>query len=132
VAEQKVGIDQAAAQVLAQPCSCWGGRMFVIETFEAGCQPRHRSTANEDRHLTSESATFRTPTAKGFPRGPMIRYAAARPNTSWERHFAPRAALKRIVNATQSQPIGQTSGHNYLISEPRRLPHTHSRAIKSP
>jgi hypothetical protein len=45
VAEQKVGIDQAAAQVLAQPCPCWGGRMFVIETFEAGCQPRHRSTA---------------------------------------------------------------------------------------
>ena len=45
VAEEKVEIDPAAAQVLAQPCPCCGGRMFVIETFEAGCQPRHRPTA---------------------------------------------------------------------------------------
>jgi Putative transposase len=42
VAEEKVEIDPAAAQPLAQPCPCCGGRMFVIETFEAGCQPRHR------------------------------------------------------------------------------------------
>ena len=45
VAEEQVEIDPAAAQVLAQPCPCCGGRMFVIETFEAGCQPRHRPTA---------------------------------------------------------------------------------------
>ena len=32
-------------QSLAHPCPCCGGRMFVIETFEAGCQPRHRPTA---------------------------------------------------------------------------------------
>jgi hypothetical protein len=32
------------AQPLALPCPCCGGRMFVIETFEAGCQPRHRPT----------------------------------------------------------------------------------------
>jgi len=29
---------------LSQPCPCCGGRMFVIETFEPGCQPRHRPT----------------------------------------------------------------------------------------
>ena len=34
-----------ATQVLANPCPCCGGRMFVIETFDAGCQPRHRPTA---------------------------------------------------------------------------------------
>ena len=45
VAEEKVEIDPAAAQVLAQPCPCCGGRMFVIEIFDAGCQPRHRPTA---------------------------------------------------------------------------------------
>jgi len=45
MAEEKVEIDPAAAQVLAQPCPCCGGRMFVIDTFEAGCQPRYRSTA---------------------------------------------------------------------------------------
>jgi hypothetical protein len=33
------------AQPLAHPCPCCGGRMFVIETFEPGCQPRHRPTA---------------------------------------------------------------------------------------
>src|SRR5882724_1370706 len=42
-AEAEIEIDPAAA--LAQPCPCCGGRMFVIETFEAGCQPRHRPTA---------------------------------------------------------------------------------------
>jgi hypothetical protein len=34
--------DPAAAQPLARPCLCCGGRMLVIETFEAGCQPPHR------------------------------------------------------------------------------------------
>ena len=43
-AEAAVEIDPAAAQPLAKPCPCCGGRMFVIETFEAGCQPRHRPT----------------------------------------------------------------------------------------
>ena len=33
------------AQPLAHPCPCCGGRMIIIETCEAGCQPRHRPTA---------------------------------------------------------------------------------------
>ena len=37
--------DADAAQPLAHPCPCCGGRMIIIETFEAGCQPRHRPTA---------------------------------------------------------------------------------------
>jgi hypothetical protein len=41
-AEETVEIDPATAQPLAQHCPCCGGSMFVIETFEAGCQPRHR------------------------------------------------------------------------------------------
>src|SRR6266478_4403046 len=45
VAEEAPEIDPAVAQPLAQPCPCCGGRMFVIETFEAGCQPRYRPTA---------------------------------------------------------------------------------------
>ena len=32
-------------QPLAHPRPCCGGRMFVIETFEPGCQPRYRPTA---------------------------------------------------------------------------------------
>ena len=44
-AEEAVEIDPTATQVLASPCPCCGGRMIVIETFEAGCQPRHCPTA---------------------------------------------------------------------------------------
>ena len=45
VVEQAVEIDPMASHVLASPCPCCGGRMIVIETFEAGAQPRHRPTA---------------------------------------------------------------------------------------
>jgi Putative transposase len=44
-AQEEVEIDPAAAKPPAQSCPCCGGRMFVIETFEAGCQPRRRPTA---------------------------------------------------------------------------------------
>ena len=80
----------------------------------------------------SETATFRTQTTKRFPRWSITGYAAARPNTCPASHSAPHASPKRIVDATQSEPIGQTSGHSTVIPEPRPLPHTHSRAIKSP
>ena len=36
--------DTDPAQPLVHPCPCCGGRMIIIETFEAGCQPRHRPT----------------------------------------------------------------------------------------
>jgi hypothetical protein len=42
--EQAAEIDRAA-QALANPCPRCGGRMFVIETFEAGCQPCRRPNA---------------------------------------------------------------------------------------
>ena len=77
----------------------------------------------------SETETFRT--ANGFPRWSMTRYAAARPNTWPALHSAPRASPKRTVNA-QSKPVSQTGGRNNVIPEPRRLPHTHISAIKSP
>jgi Putative transposase/Transposase zinc-binding domain len=44
-AVEAVEIDPTATQVLPSPCPCCGGRMIVIETFEAGCQPRHCPTA---------------------------------------------------------------------------------------
>ena len=31
-------------RVLAHPCPCCGGRMIIIETFERGCEPKHRPT----------------------------------------------------------------------------------------
>ena len=80
----------------------------------------------------SKTATFRTPTTKGFPRWSMTGHADARPNISPTRHSVPPASQEPIVNAAQSKLINQTSGHNNVISELRRLPHAHSRAIKSP
>ena len=80
----------------------------------------------------SETATVRTRITKGFLRWSMSRYATARPDTCLAPHSAPRVFPKRTFNAAQSKLINQTSGHNNVISELRRLPHAHSRAIKSP
>jgi hypothetical protein len=38
----------AAPDALANPCPCCGGRMIVIETFDAGCQPRYAPTLRID------------------------------------------------------------------------------------
>jgi len=39
---QAVPIDEP--RTLPQPCPCCGGRMFIIETFARGCEPKHRPT----------------------------------------------------------------------------------------
>ena len=80
----------------------------------------------------SKTAKFHTRATKRVPRWSMTRYAAARPSTWLALPSAPHASPKPIVNATQSKPISRTCGHSNVIAEPRRLPHTHSRAIKSP
>jgi len=38
----EAGNDQP--RILPYPCPCCGGRMIIIETFAAGCQPKHRPT----------------------------------------------------------------------------------------
>jgi hypothetical protein len=38
----------AASDAPTIPCPCCGGRMIVIETFEAGCQPRYGTTIRID------------------------------------------------------------------------------------
>jgi hypothetical protein len=45
IADRAVETDPAATQLLANPCPCCGGRMFIIETFRAGYYPRYRPTA---------------------------------------------------------------------------------------
>jgi hypothetical protein len=37
---QAPATDQACA--LPHPCPCCGSRMFIIEFFEPGCEPKHR------------------------------------------------------------------------------------------
>jgi hypothetical protein len=32
------------SRTLPKPCPCCGGRMFIIEVFTAGCDPKHRPT----------------------------------------------------------------------------------------
>jgi len=38
----EAALDQPS--VLQRPCPCCGDRMIVIETFDRGCQPKHRPT----------------------------------------------------------------------------------------
>jgi Putative transposase len=40
---QAPATDQACA--LPHPCPCCGGRMFIIEFFEPGCEPKHRPSS---------------------------------------------------------------------------------------
>ena len=46
--DDEAGADDATGYALPTPCSRCGGRMIVIETFEAGCQPCHTLTIRID------------------------------------------------------------------------------------
>ena len=46
--EDEAAADDGAQSALATPCPCCGGRMIVIETFQAGCQPRYAPTIRID------------------------------------------------------------------------------------
>ena len=46
--EDEAAADDATTSALATPCPCCGGRMIVIETFDAGCQPRYAPTLRID------------------------------------------------------------------------------------
>ena len=39
--------DPGMSEALARPCPCCGSPMLVIETFERGCEPRHRPSPPE-------------------------------------------------------------------------------------
>ena len=43
---QQASLATEATDKPVHPCPCCGGRMIIIETFEAGCAPRHRPTAS--------------------------------------------------------------------------------------
>ena len=46
--EGETAADDGLRPALATPCPCCGGRMIVIETFQAGCRPRHAPTIRID------------------------------------------------------------------------------------
>jgi hypothetical protein len=46
--EDEAAADDATGSALATPCPCCGGRMIIIETFEAGGQPLHAPTIRID------------------------------------------------------------------------------------
>jgi len=43
-AHQPAAAAPATEQKPAHPCPCCGGRMVIVETFDAGTTPRHRPT----------------------------------------------------------------------------------------
>jgi hypothetical protein len=45
--EDEAAAGDATTSPLPTPCPCCGGRMIVIETFEAGCHPPD----HQDRHI---------------------------------------------------------------------------------
>jgi hypothetical protein len=47
-ADDAAAASDEATVALAHPCPCCGGRMIIIETFDAGCQPSHAPTLGID------------------------------------------------------------------------------------
>jgi hypothetical protein len=47
-ADDAAAAGDEATMAHAHPCPCCGGRMIVIETFKAGCQPQHAPTIRID------------------------------------------------------------------------------------
>ena len=45
------------SDALATPCPCCGGRMIIIDTFEVGCQPKHRPTTCAGHHRHRQLVT---------------------------------------------------------------------------
>jgi hypothetical protein len=43
---QQASLGTEATDTPVHPCPCCGSRMIIIETFQAGCAPRHRPTAS--------------------------------------------------------------------------------------
>jgi hypothetical protein len=46
--EDEAGADDATKSALPNPCPCCGGRMIVIEIFDASCRPLNASTIRID------------------------------------------------------------------------------------
>src|SRR5260221_1037136 len=68
-AEEAIEIDPAAAQPLAQPCPCCGGRVFVIETLSCGGQPRDKPPAMRIDTSRAKPAHFAPHPPRAFPPG---------------------------------------------------------------
>ena len=47
-ADDAAAASDEATVALAHPCPCCGGRMIIIESFDAGCQPSHAPTLGID------------------------------------------------------------------------------------
>jgi hypothetical protein len=55
-----------AADKPIHPCPCCGGRMIIIETFEAGSTPRHRPTASASAARLRHDAVCTSITRPGY------------------------------------------------------------------
>jgi hypothetical protein len=58
------GAEDRAPEALPQPCPCCGGRMSIIETFAAGCQPRYASKPAGVRQLMTPARCRRSRTQR--------------------------------------------------------------------
>jgi hypothetical protein len=110
--------DTDPPQPLADPCPCCGGRMIIIETFEAGCQPHHRPTASrdsQDRYLVSVDTSN---TTARFSALVIHRQRRCSLRSCSAFHLGSCASPKHSVSTAHSSPISRSSTHHHNILTP--------------
>ena len=124
-------------RMLPRPCPCCGGRMFIIETFARGCEPKHRPTpasgGDQDRHLMMPSSPIHDRTdARHSGRLPPGSTPACVGPQDW-----PVSHTANLSDAT-CDPLVRASTHAHASSEKRsdrqprlQLPQ-HSRRAPNP
>jgi hypothetical protein len=115
------------AQPLAHPCPCCGGRVFVIETFAAGCQPRHRPIA--PRAAIRIELTIANTLSPAIARFPLFidrqRYRPARqaPGTAFEAAYSLKTQ-RQHRSLKVGRPIRRPQSHDPRTSTaPANPPH---------
>ena len=150
-ADTATSSEDSEPKPLSHPCSCCGGRMIIIETFQRGASPRYRPAASTAviRIDTSRSRSARGKIAglhfcfAGSPA--MTRFALAPPSIAvlpFDLRYAtpvlpvaigrpgsssPRSLPKQTFNA----PHQQTASDKTPITFDAR-PHHHGAGIRKP
>ena len=113
--------EMAKTEDYLQPCPCCGGRMRVIETFQAGSRPRTQASLAvlRNRHLMNAKAGPRSPIplfCRWFRTGP----APARPGRSSNAHPAAASGSK---SASRPDHPGERRLNSYAFRH-RKAPKT--------
>jgi hypothetical protein len=106
-------------RALPRPCPCCGGRMFIIETFARGSEPKHRRSRRPRSGSTPHDAVIADPAPH--------RSAPFWPALAWQHTRLRRSA--RLARDRTANPVEQPAIRSFT---PARTPKIRAKAIRSP